>query len=47
MMHIITPFIQFMQAPDMKYVELEPGGLTERYSSRLIKTSNTFLMYLV
>jgi hypothetical protein len=31
----------------MKYVELEPGGLTERYSSRLIKTNSTFLMYHV
>jgi len=31
----------------MKYVELEPGGLMERYSSRLMKTNNTFLMYLV
>lgn len=31
----------------MKYAELEPGGLTDQYSSRLIKTNNTFLMYLV
>lgn len=30
----------------MKYVKLEPGSLAERCSSRFIKTSNTYLMYL-
>lgn len=31
----------------MKYVELEPGGLTDWYSCRIMKTRNTFLTYLV
>jgi hypothetical protein len=27
----------------MKYIKLEPDSLAERYSSRLIKTNNTYI----
>jgi len=43
MMHTVTSCTQFVRAPEMKYVEFEPGGLTERYNSRTIKTSVTFV----
>jgi hypothetical protein len=31
----------------MKYVELELGSRTGRYSSRLVKTSSVFLMHIL